>query len=95
VGGSTAGRLLACPASWQLTRTLPPSSDVASPYAEEGTFVHEVMATLLEYVGTDLIDPRALGLIAQRLIGTRIYDRELTRDHLDTLVPALDCLSAP
>ena len=54
-----------------------------------------VMATLLEYVGTDLIDPCALGLIAQRLIGTRIYDRELTRDHLDTLVlPALDCLGA-
>jgi len=47
VGGSTAGRLLACPASLARTRALPPSADAPSEYAEEGTAMHEVMATLM------------------------------------------------
>ena len=37
VGGSTAGRLLNCPGSWQATLALPPTADIPSEYAQEGS----------------------------------------------------------
>ena len=47
VGGSTAARLLNCPGSFQRSQALPPSADVPSEYAEEGTAMHAVMDALM------------------------------------------------
>jgi hypothetical protein len=40
VGGSNAGRILACPGSHQALMAMPPSSDIDSEYASEGTAMH-------------------------------------------------------
>ena len=80
VGGSTSGRLLACPASLSRTRALPPSADAPSEYAEEGTAMHEVMAALM--------DGRRRGVLLAPAdyVGQLFHDRELTHEHLDTMV---------
>ena len=87
VGGSTAGRLLNCPGSYAATLALPPSANIASEYAEEGTAMHAVMQHILQArkdgIALDLDD----------LVGTPFHDRILTREHVDTMiVPALDAL---
>jgi hypothetical protein len=90
VGGSTADRLLNCPASLAATRALPPSADAPSAYAEEGTFAHAVMDGLMRerHAG----DPDLVAC-AEALIGQRVYDREVTREHLDGMIlPALEQL---
>lgn len=46
VGGSTAARLLNCPRSYALTK-LVPDVETDSPYAREGTALHEMMAAIL------------------------------------------------
>jgi hypothetical protein len=46
VGGSSVGRLIACPGSYKLSKTVPPQ--VTSDYAEEGTAIHEAMSFILE-----------------------------------------------
>ena len=89
VGGSTAGRLLACPGSFQATQALPPSADVASQYAEEGTFAHEVMTTLMlkRFDNPAISNLRAYAI--DRL-GMTFYDRVFTREHYDDMIePAL------
>jgi len=84
VGGSTAGRVLACPGSWQATMALPPSADVASQYAEEGSFAHEVMAYMMGGAAGPSV------ALAQALVGMHFYDRVLTQAHLDEMIlPAL------
>ncbi len=45
VGGSTAARRLACPGSLELERGVP---DEASPYAQEGTALHDCMERLVD-----------------------------------------------
>ena len=89
VGGSTAGRLLACPASLSRTRALPPSADAPSEYADEGTAMHAVMDHLMRWRvgGVDImLNPRDW-------IGQTFHDRPLTDEHLDTMVyPALEHL---
>ena len=47
VGGSTAARVLGCPGSVRLTATAPPEGE-SSEYANEGTALHEIVATLIE-----------------------------------------------
>jgi len=90
VGGSTAGRLLACPASLSRTRALPPSADAPSEYAEEGTAMHAVMDGLMRERANGDTDMAAC---AQGVLGQRFHDRDLTDDHLDTMVyPALEHL---
>ncbi len=91
VGGSTAGRVLNCPASWSATMALPPSANRASEFAEEGTAMHEVMTHLMQerqvHPELDLHDT------ARRIVGTKFYDRVLTQEHVDTMIiPALDAL---
>ena len=54
VGGSTAGRLLNCPASLAAIRALPPTADQPSEYAEEGSAMHEVMYLLMRERMADL-----------------------------------------
>jgi hypothetical protein len=65
---------------------------VPSPYAEEGTFAHEVMAYLMtarqHNTMVDSFDR------AQNMIGHWFYDRELTQAHIDELIaPALNALA--
>lgn len=45
MGGSTAGRVIACPRSLQLSRDLPPAPE--SEYAREGTLLHTLVEQLL------------------------------------------------
>ncbi len=98
VGGSTAGRLLSCPASLARIRALPPSADAPSEYAEEGTAMHEVMATLmtgrcageLGHGNPSTSQDDALALVGRPVHG---WDRVLTDEHLDTMIyPALEHL---
>ncbi len=88
VGGSTAGRLLACPASLSRTRALPPSADAPSEYADEGTAMHAVMDLLMRERASDL--PHDAGAH----LGKMFHDRALTHEHIDTMVyPALEHLA--
>jgi hypothetical protein len=97
VGGSTAARLLNCPGSYQATLKLPPSADISSEYAEEGTFAHEVMTHLMEMrraAAAHGISPLNSITEARRLPGKTFYDRQITEGHLDTMIlPALDALA--
>ena len=87
VGGSTSGRLLACPASLSRTRALPATADQPSEYAEEGTAMHAVMDLLMRERASDL--PHDAGAH----LGKMFHDRVLTHEHLDTMVyPALEHL---
>lgn len=92
VGGSTAGRILACPASWQSTISLPPSVEITSEYAEEGTHLHHIMNELME---VRQIRPESdLRALAASYIGRHFYDRVFTKAYLDEAVePALDALA--
>jgi len=90
VGGSTAGRLIECPGSYQAQLALPPSADVSSEYALEGTFCHAVMDRLMRnrqaFPGLPQCSPGYW-------LGSEFADRVLTQDHIDTLIqPALDLL---
>ncbi len=90
VGGSTAGRLLNCPASLSRTRALPATADAPSEYADEGTAMHAVMDGLMRERAAG--DPDLVAA-AQGVLGQRFHDRDLTNDHLDTMVyPALQHL---
>jgi hypothetical protein len=89
VGGSTSGRLLNCPASLAAIRALPPSADLPSEYAEEGTAMHAVMDHLMRWRmgGVEALAPADW-------IGQVFHDRPLTQEHLDTMVyPALEQLA--
>jgi hypothetical protein len=89
VGGSTAERLLGCPASWSEIRKLPPAAVVASEYAEEGTFAHECMSRALRII--NFMDRIPMGgLHPHYLVGMEVYDRVVTAAHLNELIlPAL------
>jgi hypothetical protein len=95
VGGSTAGRLMACPGSWGATAALPATTaDTESEYAAEGTAMHAVMAALLDYRRRTGGTVLALRELAQSWIGAPFYDRVLTQAHLDTMILiALDDLA--
>lgn len=54
VGGSTAARRIACPASYALEQRVP--KDDGSIYAREGTALHEVMTVLLEDPDVEVYD---------------------------------------
>jgi hypothetical protein len=82
VGGSTAGRLLNCPASLLAIRALPPTADQPSEYAEEGTAMHAAMDSVMR--------ARMAGRDPGVMRGQWCHDRALTDEHLDTMVrPAL------
>jgi len=59
VGGSTAKRVIACPASVKLAQQMPPKP--SSKYADEGTLLHNIMDAVLmdnrapdEFIGNEL-----------------------------------------
>ena len=88
VGGSTAGRLLNCPASLAAIRALPPTADQPSEYAEEGTAMHAVMDHLMRWRADG-----ATSLNISASLGKVFHDRPLTDEHLDSMIyPALQHL---
>jgi len=80
VGGSTAKRVLACPGSVALVRTMPPQP--SSVHADTGTLLHNTIATILE-TGKD----------PQEFLGVTYNGIELTEDLMERkLLPALAAL---
>lgn len=92
VGGSTAGRLLECPASYHATYALPASANVESVYAAEGSAMHEVMEQLMRLRRQD---PGAdLYSMAEQMLDQLFYGIALRREHLDDMIfPALHALA--
>ena len=78
VGGSTAKRVINCPASIKLCQQMPERA--SSKYADEGTLLHDVMSSIL---GSDTTLPESL-------IG-KTYNDEVFTDELlqDKVLPAL------
>jgi hypothetical protein len=89
VGGSSAGRLLACTASYRTLMMLPDTIETTSEYAEFGTHKHHVMDFLMRHRQEN---PRAdLYTLASAQVGRHFYDRVLTKEVLvDSIEPALD-----
>lgn len=87
VGGSSSGRLLFCPASWQEMLRIPETQlGQTSEYAEEGTAMHAVMELLMSPEGENF-DPRDL-------IGEHFHDRKLTLEHVETMIdPAISLMN--
>ena len=81
VGGSTAKRVINCPASVKLCAAMPPQP--SSSYADEGTLLHNIIASVL---GEDAS--------LDQLIGVAKYEGiVLTQDHIDDKIkPALALL---
>jgi hypothetical protein len=80
VGGSTAKRVINCPGSVALVQQVPPKP--SSSYADEGTLLHNIIATILE------TDKRP-----EDFLGTMHNGIELTEDRLERkLLPALAVL---
>lgn len=93
VGGSTAGRLVNCPASHATILALPPAPFITSEYAEEGTAIHEVMAALMRAREQGL-HPSELYGAARSWVAREFHDRELSYGHINTMIdPALDALA--
>ena len=81
VGGSTASRVIACPASVALVNQMPPKP--SSKYADEGTLLHDVMSDLL-----------ASDAKPQDFLGRKYQGIELTQELIDEkILPALDALN--
>ena len=82
VGGSTAKRVINCPGSVALVDKMPPQP--SSPYANEGTLLHDVMAKILDYGD---------GANPAEMLGATYEGAVLTQDLLDRkVIPALAAL---
>jgi len=82
VGGSTASRVINCPASVALCAKMPPKP--SSKYADEGTLLHNAIAEILEHP----LDP------PESIIGFKYKELEVTQDlYDDKIVPALKSLA--
>jgi len=80
VGGSTAKRVINCPASVKLVQQMPPQAE--SEHAARGTLLHNVIAELLEF------DKRP-----EQCLGAQYKDQILTPELLDEkIIPALALL---
>ena len=78
VGGSTAKRVIACPASVKLVQQIP-AKDVPNEHADRGTLLHNVIAEVLEYK-----------LHPEEFLGTKYNDQVLTEELIhEKLDPAL------
>jgi len=82
VGGSTAKRVINCPASVKLVQQMPPKP--SSEHADRGTLLHNVIAELLEF------DKKP-----EQCIGAQYKDQVLTQELIDEkIIPALEALDA-
>ena len=80
VGGSTAKRVINCPASVKLVQKMPPKP--SSKDADRGTLLHNVIAELLEF------DKKPA-----QCIGATYKDQVLTQELIDEkIIPALEAL---
>jgi hypothetical protein len=80
VGGSTAKRVINCPASVRLVQQMPPQAE--SEHAARGTLLHNVIAELLEF------DKKP-----EQCLGATYKDQTLTPELLDEkIIPALALL---
>jgi hypothetical protein len=80
VGGSTAKRVINCPASVALCAKMPPKP--SSEHADRGTLLHNVIAELLEF------DKKP-----EQCLGAKYNDQVLTQELLDEkIIPALAAL---
>ena len=81
VGGSTARRVINCPASVKLVAKMPPQP--SSEHADRGTLLHDAIAKILD------------GAAAESVIGMKYKDQVLTQELYDEkITPALDALNA-
>jgi hypothetical protein len=80
VGGSTAKRVISCPASVALCATMPPRPE--TEHSARGTLLHDVMAELLEY------DKKP-----EQMLGAEYKGQVLTQELIDEkVIPALALL---
>ena len=79
VGGSTAKRVIACPASIELVAKMPPKP--SSKYADEGTLLHDAISQILDCKATDVV-----GMIHEGITLTQ----ELFDDKIAVALAALD-----
>ena len=80
VGGSTAKRVINCPASVKLVQQMPPQPE--SEHAARGTLLHNVIAELLEF------DKKP-----EQCIGATYKSQTLTQELIDEkIIPALEAL---
>lgn len=78
VGGSTAKRVIACPASVKLVQQIP-SKDIPNEFADRGTLLHNVIADVLEFKESP-----------EKYLGTKYNDQVLTEELIhEKLDPAL------
>lgn len=81
VGGSTAKRVINCPASVKLVQQMPPKP--SSEHADRGTLLHNVIAELLEF------DKKP-----EQCIGAQYKTQILTQELIDEkIIPALEALN--
>jgi hypothetical protein len=81
VGGSTAKRVIACPASVKLVQQIP-SKDIPNEHADRGTLLHNVIADVLEF-----------NEAPEKYLGTKYKEQTLTQELIDEkLNPALAAL---
>lgn len=84
-GGSTAARLIGCPANLRLIAEAPTSVNVSNPAADLGTMLHDVME---EIYGESELLPAAI--IAQ---GREYKGQKLTQELVDEkIIPAMVCV---
>lgn len=82
VGGSSAKRVINCPASVALVAKMPPQAE--SEHAARGTLLHNVIAEILEF-----------GKKPEQCLGTKYKDQTFTQELLDDkITPALAALEA-
>ena len=79
VGGSTAKRVIACPASVKLVQQIP-SKNIPNEHADRGTLLHTVIAEALEFK-----------LSPENFLGTKYNDQVLTEELIhEKIYPALE-----
>lgn len=93
VGGSSAERILNCPASYGYRNKLPPEVlNKSSVYADEGSALHEAMEYILE---NDVLDPAELIGMTFGVSDSSPEGFKITRAHVhEALEPCLDFFDA-
>jgi len=81
VGGSTAKRVIACPASIELVAKMPPKP--SSKYADEGTLLHDAISQILDCKATP---ESVIGMVYEGITLTQ----ELFDDKIAVALAALD-----
>lgn len=80
VGGSTAGKRLACPGSYKMEQKLPATVDISNAFADEGSALHDCIAYMLD---NDIVD-------VDEVRGMVFRDYVMTDDLIDrAIVPSM------